>query len=234
MKFSEDMINAYADGELLGSEKDDFEAALISDADLQSALDEVQQLKRELRSAYQQVEVPVQQRESSANYRVASYIGLFLLAFSSGWISGDFVKNPNTTSAQRGMATQTVSADSVALNRYILHIGTHDDEKFKRALDEAEALLVKYQNNKSLIELEVIANAGGLDLFRENATPYSERVKRISQAYPNIRFIACSNAIERLREQGIEPNLINAVHQGPTALDQVVMRMNQGWSYIKI
>ena len=234
MKFSEDMVNAYADGELQGSEKSEFEIALMNDADLQSALDDVLQLKSEIQNAYKNVREPVQRQSPVTNYRVASYIGLFLLAFSSGWISGDFVHTPHAISTQMGMSTQAVSADSAALNKYILHIGTHDNVKFKRALDEAEALLVKSQNNNSLIELEVIANAGGLNLFRDNATPYSKRVKHLIEAYPNIRFIACSNAIERLREKGIEPNLINAVHQGPTALDQVVMRMSEGWSYIKI
>jgi len=234
MKFSEDMVNAYADGELQGSEKVEFEAALINDPDLQSALDEVLELKTVLRNAYQNVAEPVQRQNPTVSYRVASYFGLFLLVFSSGWFSSDFVNNPNLSSTQMEVAVQTLTADSAASNKYILHIGTHDDEKFKRALDEAEALLVKHQNSKSLIELEVIANAGGLELFRENATPYTERVKHLSQAHPNIRFIACSNAVERLQEKGIDPNLINAVHQGPTALDQVVMRMNEGWSYIKI
>jgi len=234
MKFSEDMVNAYADGELQGSEKIEFEVALRNEPDLQNALDEVLQLKSQLRSAYQRVEVPVQQRRSLTKYRVASYVGLFLLVFSSGWISGDFINQPGSVSAQIGALTQAASADSSALNKYILHIGTHDDDKFKRALDEAETLLLKYQASQSLVELEVIANAGGLDLFRENASLHAKRVKYLSKTYPNIRFIACSNAIERLRERGIEPDLITTVHQGPTALDQVVMRMNQGWSYIKI
>lgn len=234
MKFSEDMVNAYADGELQGSEKTEFEVALRNEPDLQNALDEVLQLKAALRNAYQHIEVPVRQQRPLTNYRAASYAGLFLLVFSSGWISGDFINKPSSVSAQMGALTQAASADSAALNKYILHIGTRDDDKFKRALDEAEALLVKYQASQPLVELEVIANAGGVDLFRENASPHAERVKRLSKAYPNIRFIACSNAIERLRERGIEPNLITAVHQGPTALDQVVMRMNQGWSYIKI
>jgi len=234
MTFSEDMINAYADGELQGDERLEFEAALSKDADLQYALDEVLQIKSSLRGAYKNIKAPVQQKNPSVKYRVASYVGLFLLAFSSGWISDGLINKSSTISSQMGAVSQAMSADSAALNKYILHIGTHDNDKFKQALDEAEALLVKYRNEASSVELEVVANAGGLDLFRENGSPYAERVKYLSKAYPNIRFIACSNAIERLRERGIEPNLISAVHQGSTALDQVVMRMNQGWSYIKI
>jgi len=234
MTFSEDMINAYADGELQGSEKAEFEAALQRDADLQNSLDEVLQLKRDLRGAYQKVSLPEQAQRSPVNYRVASYIGLFLLAFSSGWISGDIVNQPGSIGSQISSLSQVSMSETAALNKYILHIGANDNARFKRALDEAEALLVKNKTSQQAVELEVIANAGGLELFREDASPYSERVKSLSKAYPNIKFIACSNAIERLRERGIEANLITSVHQGPTALDQVVLRMNEGWSYIKI
>jgi intracellular sulfur oxidation DsrE/DsrF family protein len=118
--------------------------------------------------------------------------------------------------------------------KYILHISVRDKKKFKQTLDQAEALMANYRNTDQGIELEIIANAGGLDLFREDVSPYAQRVKQLRQRYPNIKFVACSNAIERLREQGIEPKLINSVHQGATAIDQVVKRIHQGWSYIKI
>lgn len=236
MRFSEDMINAYADGELQGSEKAEFEAALRADFELQCALDEVLQLKRNLREAYLHVDVPtpVQTQTASVKYRVAGYMALFALVFSSGWLSSDFIHKPATVSEQLTLLAPSASSHSVALNKYILHIGSKDNVKFKHALDEAEALLVKNQHNQQSFELEVIANAGGLDLLREGGSPYSARVKQLSKEYPNIRFIACSNAVERLREQGIEANLINTVYQGPTALDQVVLRMSEGWSYVKI
>lgn len=237
MKFSDEMINAYADGELQGSEKAEFESALQKDAELQCALDDVVSLKAQLRSAYDSVQLPSQEQVKKANYRVAAYAGFLLLAFSGGWISSAMIPQqaPVIETVYQEDGYSGIRAASVQQpGKYILHIGSHDDAKFKYILDKAEYLMTHYQDDMQLIELEIIANAEGLDLLREDASPFAQRVKDLSQRYPKIKFIACSNAIERMREKGIEPNLINAVHQGPTALDQVVKRMNDGWTYIKI
>lgn len=237
MKFSDEMINAFADGELQGSEKIEFEAALQIDNELRDSLDSVLELKSQLRSAYAQVVVPASVPHNSMNYKAVLFSCLLLLAFSGGWICSDMFPGQ---APYAGWGKQFVDQDMHQLTgadhpgRYILHIGDHDTQKFQSILDTAENLMVKYQNEMHLVELEVIANASGLDLFRDGESPFAQRVKLLSKKYPNIKFIACSNAVERLRERGIEPNLINAIHQGPTALDQVVKRMNDGWTYIKI
>ncbi len=235
MKFSDEMISAYADGELQGSERIEFESILQNDADLQQTLNELYELKTQLRHSYQKVDAPEQVQPRTTHYRMAAYSAFLFVAFTSGWISSDLMRKPHQAAEQAGLFDQGVYAVANKPGKYILHIGQSDNAKFKKTLDEAESLLAHYRGNKQDIELEIIANAGGLDLFRSGATPYSERVKRLGERFPNIKFIACANAIDRLRERGIEPNLINAVHQGPTtALDQVVKRINEGWKYIKI
>ncbi len=234
MKFSDEMINAYADGELQGNEKTEFEMALLNDLELQQSLDEIVALKSQIRSAYMGVSAPEQKQHTSVNYRAVMYGCLLLLAFTGGWVSSDMALQQRESLAQGDTTDESLHVSAEQPGKYILHIGTHDTDKFRHILDKAENLMAKYQDEMQLIELEIIANASGLDLFRESASPYAQRVKQLGEKYPNIRFIACTNAIERLRERGIEPDLINTVHQGPTALDQVVKRMNDGWTYIKI
>lgn len=234
MNFSQEMINAYADGELQGSEKAEFENALLNDAELQQKLDEVHSIKIQLSQAYQNIDVPVHMKYQTSKYRMSSYVALLLVAFVGGWVSGELVNQSVNMPGGVNLFAQGQHIEEQVSGKYILHIGIHDNEKFKRTLDEAETLLASYQKKQKLVELEVVANAGGLDLFREGASQYSERVRQLSVQYPNIKFIACANAIERLQERGLEPNLINAVHTGPTALDQVVKRMSEGWSYVKI
>lgn len=232
MKFSDEMINAYADGELQGSEKAEFEQALLHDAELQQSVDNVIALKSTLKQAYANVELPVKPVRKTVNYAAAVYVLFLVLGFAGGWLSSDLKTDSLASLDEAGIQTDIANVERT--EKYILHIGSHDIEKFKHVLDKAEGLVSRYQDDLQLIELEIIANSNGLDLFRESASPYAQRVKQLSQKYPNIKFIACTNAIERLREKGIEPDLINAVHQGPTALEQVVKRMNQGWTYIKI
>lgn len=236
MKFSDEMISAYADGELQGSEKTEFETELHNDPELQQTLDDLHALKAQLRHTYESIKAPDQVQRKSANFRVAAYSAFLFLAFSSGWISSDLMHSPAIAikDMQAEVLNKGMRAVTETPGKYILHIGMYDESKFKLTLDEAEALLSSYEKNNQTIQLEIIANAGGLNLFRDDASPYAQRVKQLSEKYPNIKFIACTNAIERLRERGIDPNLIQTIQQGPTALDQVVRRMNEGWTYIKI
>jgi len=236
MKFSDEIINAYADGELQGAEKTEFEIVLEHDMELKQQIDDIQELKMQLRNTYSNVNTPVAVpvQRKVANYRVAAYSVFLFIAFTSGWIGSGLMDNPRIAAEQSREHSQNINDVTEKSGKYILHIGRRDDVKFKKTLDEAEALLASYQNSNQELQLEIIANAGGLDLFRTGETSYAERVQLLSERFPNIKFIACSNAIQRLKERGIEPNLINAAHTGATAIDQVVMRVNEGWTYVKI
>ena len=47
-------------------------------------------------------------------------------------------------------------------------------------------------------------------------------------------FFACSRAIERLERQGISVRLVPEANTRYTALDRVVLRLQDGWAYEKI
>ncbi len=240
MKLSNEMINAYADGELRGSDRAEFEALLQNDSAAQLALQDILAVKQQLAQAYRGAAAPAPSPSRTVDYRLAGYAALLLLAFSGGWLGsnqmhqGDARPLADAQSSPASSGMLQVSRAQSAAGKYILHIDSKDHHKFKTALDRAEALVAMYQAESHPYEIEVIANAGGLDMLREGETPYADRIRQLSQRYPNIKFIACSNAIERLQERGVKPNLIASVHQGETALDQVVKRMNQGWTYMKI
>jgi len=240
MKLSNEMINAYADGELQGSDRAEFEARLQHDPAAQQTLQDILAIKQQLAQAYRGAATPAQNPSRAMNYRLAGSAALLLLAFSSGWLGSNHMHqlDARQLAEARPLPSSSdmlqVSNVQSAAGKYILHIDSKNNLKFKAALDKAEALITMYQAAAHPYEIEVIANAGGLDMLREGETPYADRIRQLSQRYPNIRFIACSNAIERLQERGVEANLIASVQQGTTALDQVVKRMNQGWTYMKI
>ncbi len=234
MEFSTEIINAYADGELQGNEKTEFEKVLQNDLQLQQTLNELYALKGQIRHSYQDIRPQEVRSYPVGNYRVAVYAVILLLTFSGGWFGAGKMQTHSASEEKSELMTPVMKVIAEQPGKYILHIGVHDDVKFKQTLDQAEAILSSYHKNNQNIELEILANAGGLDLFREDASPYLQRVKNLAKNYPHIKFIACSNAIDRLRERGVEPKLINAVHQGTTAIDQVVKRVHEGWSYIKI
>jgi intracellular sulfur oxidation DsrE/DsrF family protein len=52
--------------------------------------------------------------------------------------------------------------------------------------------------------------------------------------HPNLALVACGQTVERLREKGIEVRLLPGTRVASSALDQIVTRMGQGWSYVRI
>ena len=234
MKFSDEIINAYIDGELLGSEKIEFENMLEGDAELQKTLESLYALKAQLKNAYESVEPPAKPQYKVGNYRLVASAMALAFTFAMGWFGAGVVQQQTDSMVDANTYNPGMQIIAEQPGKYILHISVRDKNKFKQTLDQAEALMTNYQNNEQNIQLEIIANAGGLDLFRKDASPYVQRVQNLQKRYPNIKFVACSNAIERLQEQGIEPEFINAVSKDETAIDQVVKRIHQGWSYIKI
>ena len=82
---------------------------------------------------------------------------------------------------------------------------------------------------KKLVDSE---DEQGLDLLRSDVTPFSAEISAL--ASESVIFYACSKAIQRLEAKGIEVQLVPEAIPGYTALDRVVIRMKDGWQYIKI
>ncbi len=51
----------------------------------------------------------------------------------------------------------------------------------------------------------------------------------------NVSVLACRKALERLSYlKGVDVELLDGVLIAPSALDQILMRMRQGWLYIRV
>jgi intracellular sulfur oxidation DsrE/DsrF family protein len=64
--------------------------------------------------------------------------------------------------------------------------------------------------------VEIVANERGLDLLRSDVTSFAEEIRTLQEN--DVVFYACARNIQ----------------QDYTALDRVVMRMQDGWKYEKI
>jgi intracellular sulfur oxidation DsrE/DsrF family protein len=114
----------------------------------------------------------------------------------------------------------------------LLHLDESAPETFSAVLDYAEKFLAEHQASGA--EVEVVANASGIDLMRVGGSPYEERVRSLSRRYQNLHFIACANAIRNLRTQGVPVTVLDKVSAGETAVDHIVRRLHDGWSYVKV
>lgn len=241
INFSDELINAYVDGELNGSEKEAFKKAMAEDKSLADKVNSLYELKQFVQSSYAHVSESenYSHTNSSTKYKkllkFSSAAGVFLLIGASfGWLSHQYLNNSPavTTSPLNGFKLSPVNMQQSS--KIILHVENSKHETLKLTLDKIEAILNQYQITKQPFELEVIANAGGIDLLRKDVSPYEKKIESIIKTNQNVSFIACSNTLHRLKMQGIETKLIADTKIGPTALEQIVKRLQQGWIYIKV
>ena len=54
------------------------------------------------------------------------------------------------------------------------------------------------------------------------------------RTYNNVSFVACNNAVERLRVQGVDAEMIAEVKTGMSAVERIVQRLREGWVYVKV
>lgn len=116
--------------------------------------------------------------------------------------------------------------------RVVLHISKSDPRQFAAALDYIEAFLKEHDKPGS--QVEVVANAGGLDLMRAGVSPFEKQVADMIRRHDNVHFIACANGIRNLFRRGEHPRFISNVDTGKTAVDHIVDRLQAGWTYVKV
>jgi len=115
----------------------------------------------------------------------------------------------------------------------VVHVASSRGEVVDTALQEVEDYLRDARAAGRKVHVEIVANQTGLDILRADKSAYSMRLERLRAAYPNLTYIACHQTADRLSEKGVKVTLLPGVQFAPTALDEIVKRMQQGWVYIR-
>jgi len=236
--FSDEQLQAFVDDEVDLSDRAEIMEAISRDDELACRVCELLQIKDSVRLAYHEPPQPAHtskrwQVASKARVSVRAIAASFLLATGilSGWfmhaLSLNGASPPTSNIVQMAPANQE-------FKRVILHISTADTERLEQALDDAELLLSGYKNHPEMLQLEVVVNAAGLTLLREDASPYVDRIRHMAQEYDNIDFLACSRTIEKLHLKGIDVHLIPEAKVIPAALEEIVDKLQEGWVYIRV
>ena len=223
-QFSEEQINAFVDDELDPEEKSRIYTEASHDADLDHRLCKQRKVKELVKFAYE--DVPNAKRKGPAALGRGGFWGRALAAsllLAVGLMLG-FVGR-QAIEANVGPAVVAMEPD-----RYLLHVASGNAEDMAAALERAEILLASSDDGRS--QVEIVANEAGIDLLRSDVTQFATEISAL-QAH-DVVFYACSKTIERLERDGVEVRLVPHAIAEYTALDRVVIRMQEGWQYEKI
>lgn len=229
-EFSDNLLHAFVDGQLQGEERKRLLSAMEADADLSERVCALHRTKEWVNIAFEGVQAPQHSlRKIPAPFNRNWLCGLAAsMLLATGFLLGWTV----SSSAQEPLHAVVLRDLEAGSHKVVLHIDRSDKARFDEVLDGAEELLRNYRDKG--MEVDVLANAGGVDLLRADVSPYAQRVARMISEYDNLHFIACTNTLQRLREKGIQPLLIDHTQQDSTAVEHIIHRLQQGWAYIRV
>ena len=224
--FSDEQLSAFVDDQLGSQEREEILAALAEDAELVQRLCALRATKELVGHAYAHL--------PAARHRTGRRVPLWSSALAAGLALAVGVvlgwQGHRASQGGTGIADSLAGLFAPQAARVLIHLDSSQRERMQEALDMAEAYLARA--GKARVEL--VVNNSGLDLLREETTPYAERIAALAARYDMLAFVACGNAIARYRSAGLDVTLVPEARVERTAVEHIVDRVRAGWTYLKI
>jgi hypothetical protein len=237
---SDETLHAFVDGELDVSESEKLIANMREDKELAQRVCAVRSLQTMVRLAYAEppaaAGIPRAVHRRQLMQRCAFGCLLLVAGLSGGWaLRGMEARAVATMPAAIPGGYQAVSlAREADPNRVILHLDSAAPEKMRAVLDRAELLLDEAARQGRAMQLEIIANSRGIDLLRAGVSPHAARMAHMKQRYANLQWVACGQSLARFTSEGQKVELLPATRTAPTAIGEIVTRLQQGWTYVRV
>lgn len=239
---SDETLYAFVDGELDVAEREALIARLQTDPELSQRLCAVRGLRDMVKLAYAAPPAPVIGASAAATRRVRlQRCALGCLVLFAGLVVGWVLRGLDSGTAMAlSPAGRTDALQQVSLarvpdpDRVLLHLDNAAPERMLAVLDKAERLLDAADRHGRRMQVEVVANSYGLQLLRAGHSPYAERIARMHRRHANLQWVACSQTIARFRSEGQKIELLPVARTAPTAIGEIVTRLQQGWTYIRV
>ena len=238
---SDELLNSFVDNELESDEKNELFDSIDRDEALKSRVCELRGLKEMVQHAYQQ-QHSIRQQAAFTKQRdwpryaqtLAASLLLLLLGGLSGWAVSakyDATKYHKILSLLQIIQDNDINKEP---GKIIVQVSDANPLRLKMALDETESLLKSYKQTNQQLKIEIIANGGGLDLLRSDVTPYKTRISMMQATYPNLDVVGCNQSISALQKKGVIVKLLPNIRIASSALDEINIRLQQGWDYVRV
>ena len=238
-EYSDEILNAYLDDELAGTEKKTLLDQLRADKELRQRVCQLEQVRNMVAIAYHDVTDEKQithNKPRRFNKYAAIAASLFVaIGAAMGWYAHQQMR-PETGLLE--LASQVQHHPAVNEGeawRVLMHVTSDDPYRLNALLNETESLLNEYAASKRKVSIQILANSKGLNMLRSDNNPYTKRIAELQAKYDNLIFTACARAMARIeQEKGEKMTLLPNTKVAPSALQEVLNKQRDGWTYIKI
>lgn len=227
---SREMRNAFVDGQLDAADWSAMVERMGHDEALRREVCELRTLKDMVKGAYAH-ERPGRPSPEPSRWGWARAAGIAVLFGAAGWLGHAAVQTHGGVAGL--LARGAVELRGVSGDRILVHIASAKPDVVNPALQEVEDYLRDARAAGRPVKVEIVANSAGLNILRADKSEYANRLEALLAAYPNLAYVACNQTLDRLREKGGPVALLPGVHVAPTALDEIVKRLQEGWVYIR-
>lgn len=229
-EISDELLNAFADNELDGAEKAEVLERIAADERLRAKVCETWHLKELVRSAHP-VGGKTGDRKKPGRWHMfglpLAACLLLMVGAGSGWL----VHEQYDEAWIPGSELRSIQAKG---GRVVLHLVSSDAAEIDKALRKAEQLATARDQEGGIIQVEMIANGPGIRLLSAGNAGLTSRVVAMREQHSNIRWVACNETINRMRERGVAITLLPDVDVVPSAIEEIATRIDQGWRYLQV
>lgn len=233
---SQEQLYAFIDGELAAGEREEALARLKEDPAFKAAVCDAHVMKELVRGAYADLSAEHQGVAAACGltWRRALVACLLLcLGLGGGWFAHGLAV-PGGVAGLSGLPdgyTPVALSERVDAGKVVLHLDSGDPARFAAALDLAGRLL---DRRGAGAQVEIVANSYGLNLLRNDRSPYRERIAELAKRHANLAFVACGQTVARLRQEGVHVVLVPEAGMASSAIQEILTRMSEGWVYVKV
>lgn len=230
---SDEFLNAFVDGELAEAEKARAIERISADLGLKKQVCELRLLKDMVKTCYRHTPEAsgalASGRGRPSAFQALAACCLIVAGLSLGWFGRGLA-------APEGQILRTAWLEGVVAHpgKVMMHVDGAAASRFQHVLDGTEQVLKEARRDGRDVQVELVANSYGLDLFRVATSPYAQRIRELQARYPNLVLVGCGQTLRKLQERGQDTQLLPGVHVAPAALDEIVDKLQTGWMYVKV
>lgn len=230
---SDEHLGALVDGELTPSEAEPWLERMRHDPALRERVAQLRLTKELVRHVYAGIEPPRPARGPARGgpaWRPAAAAAIFGFGLLAGWLARDGL----AVSGGPAAVVSEAPAVHVDSGHVVVHVSTGEPEAGLAALARVQGLIDAGRDSGQAVAIEIVANGAGLDLLRAATSPHAQRLEALRATHPALTLVACGQTVQRLRSGGADVRLLPGTVTATSALDQIVLRMQQGWAYVRI
>lgn len=243
---SDEILNAYIDGELGPEDTARIDAAMAGDEILSKRVGDLRKISALVRAAFEDNSPPLQEsqdgiRSSSkdAVWRIAAVAAFAGLGALFGLHLYDHHQHAagNTAAAFAPTEAQEYAAMTAGTFKIMFHVGREDSERLNNVLGETDRLLSQGSVLNQPVSVRVVASHGGLSLFNAASEPNAQRVRDIKQRYQGrVDFIGCGETLQQWRVKNPEkkPALLPEMLMVDSGVLELLRLQNKGWKLLSI